>query len=193
MAIFRELKSAGPCLSGASGCEIRELPAITCHQFPVRWSASLLSCQIYCSAVSSLLSGSLYYLLIGPRRCVNTLNFCPTRDFDRSRKPSKKHRKSACHKGSPRTLKQRPRGSQNGAQMVPKPPKNEIRILTRKATSKKTSKYQIRTLFAMFGAYPGPPKNILFHHFLETKTSPGASPKGTCKTACKKTIPFSQK
>ena len=26
------------------------------------------SCQMYCSAVSSLLSGSLYYLLIGPER-----------------------------------------------------------------------------------------------------------------------------
>ena len=113
--------------------------------------------------------------------------------FGGSRKPSKKHRKSICHKGSPRTLKQRPRGSQNGVQMVPKPPKNEIRILTRKATSKKTSKYQIRTLFAMFAAYPGPPKNRLFGHFLETKTSPGAPPEGTCKTACKKVTPFSQK
>ena len=77
--------------------------------------------------------------------------------------------------------------------MVPKPPKNEIRILTRNATSKKTSKYQIRTLFAMFAAYPGPPKNRLFGHFLETKTNPGAPPEGTCKTACKKVTPFSQK
>ena len=78
-------------------------------------------------------------------------------------------------------------------QMVSKPPKNEIRILTQKATSKKMSKYQIRILFTMFGAYPGFPKNELFRRFLETKTSPGASPKGTCKTACKKMIPFSQK
>ena len=148
---------------------------------------------MYCSAVCCLLSGSLYYLLIGLRRCVNTTNFCPTRDFDMTRNPSKKHRKSICHKGSPRSLKQRPRGSQNGVQMVPKPPKNEIWILTRKATSKKTSKYQIRTLFAMFAAYPGPPKNRLFGHFLETKTNPGAPPQGTCKTACKKVTPFSQK
>ena len=140
-----------------------------------------------------LLSGSLYYLLIGPRNNVNPFHSCPTRDFDRSRKPSKKHRKSTCHKGSPRTLKKRPRGSQNGVQMVPKPPKNEIRILTRKATSKKTSKYQIRTLFAMFAAYPGPPKNRLFGHFLETKTSPGAPPEGTSKTACKKVIHFSKR
>ena len=162
------------------------MPAITCHQFSVRWSASLLSCQMYCSAVCCLLSGSLYYLLIGPQLRVNTLNFFPTRDFDRSRKPSKKHRKSTCHKGSPRTLKQRPRGSQNGVQMVPKPPKNEIRILTRKATSKKTSKYQIRTLFAMFAAYPGPPKNRLFDHFLETKTSPGATQKGPVKLLAKR-------
>ena len=77
--------------------------------------------------------------------------------------------------------------------MVPKSPKNEIRILTQKATSKKTSKYQIRTLFTMFGAYPGSPKNDHFRRFLETKTSLGASPKGTYKTACKKTIPFSKK
>ena len=148
---------------------------------------------MYCSAVCCLLSGSLYYLLIGLRRCVNTLNFCPAQDFGRSWKPSKKHMKSTCHKGSPWTLKQRPRGSQNGVQMVPKPPKNEIWILTRNATSKKTSKYQIRTLFAMFAAYPGPPKNRLFDHFLETKTSPGAPPEGTCKTACKKVIHFSKK
>ncbi len=181
--------------------EVENRPLITCHQFPVRTVllslvtsflsvANLLSDGLL---VCCLLSGSLYYLLIGPRNNVNTSNFCPARDFDRSRKPSKKHRKSTCHKGSPWTLKQRPRGSQNGVQMVPKPPKNEIRILTRKATSKKTSKYQIRTLFAMFGAYPGPLKNILFHHFLETKTSPGASPEGTCKTACKKVIHFSKK
>jgi len=70
--------------------------------------------------------------------------------------------------------------------MVPKPPKNEIRILTRNATSKKTSKYQIRTLFAMFAAYPGPPKNRLFGHFLETKTSPGALHKGPVKLLAKR-------
>ena len=142
---------------------------------------------------NGLLSVAACSLLVGPRNYLITLNFCPTQDFDRSRKPSKKHRKSRCHKSRFRTLKQRPRGFQNGVQMVPKPPKNEIQILTRKATSKKTSKYQIRTLFGMFGTYPGPPKNILFHHFLETKTSPGASPEGTGKTACKKVTPFSKK
>ena len=149
-------------MSGASGCENQELPAVTCHQFSVRWSASLLSCQMYCSAVCCLLSGNLYYLLIGPRRRVNTFHFCPARDFDRSWKPYKKRKKSTCHKNSPRTLKQRLRGFQTGVQMVPKPPQNEIWILTRKATSKNTSKYQIRTLFAMFGAYPGPPKKHTF-------------------------------
>ena len=83
-------------------------------------------------------------------------------------------------------MKQRPRGSQNGVQMVPKPSKNEIRILTRKATSKKTSKYQIRTLFAMFAACPGPPKNRLFGQFLETKPSPGAFDKGPAKLLAKR-------
>ena len=145
------------------------------------------------SCLLSAVGQSVYYLLMAPRSGVNPFHFCPARDFDRSRKPSKKHKKSTCHKSSPRALKQRPRGSQNGAQMVPKPPKNEIRILTRKATSKKTSKYQIRTLFAMFAAYPGPTKNTLFGHFLETKTNPGAPPEGTCKPACKKVIPFSKK
>ena len=148
---------------------------------------------MYCSAVCCLLSGSLYYLLIGPQLRVNTLNFFPTRDFDRSRKPSKKHRKSICHKGSSRTLKQRPRGSQNGAQMVPKPPKNEIWILTRKATSKKTSKYQIRTLFVMFGTYPGPPKKHTFPSLFGDQNEPRSHPEGTCKTACKKVINFSKK
>ena len=141
---------------------------------------------MYCSAVCCLLSGSLYYLLLGPRRCVNPPNFWRTRDFDRSWKPSKKHMKSTCRKGSPWTLKQRPRGSQNGVYMVPKPPKNEIWILTRNATSKKTSKYQIRTLFAMFAAYPGPPKNRLFNHFLETKTNPGATQKGPVNLLAKR-------
>ena len=44
---------------------------------------------MYCSAVCCLLSGSLYYLLIGPRRDVNTLNFWGARDFGRFWKPSK--------------------------------------------------------------------------------------------------------
>jgi hypothetical protein len=39
-------KSAGPCLSGASGCENRELPAVTCHQSSADQSAvaGLLFC-----------------------------------------------------------------------------------------------------------------------------------------------------
>ena len=36
------------------------------------------------------------------------------------------------------------------------------------------------------------PENTLFHYCLETKTNPGASPEGTCKTVCKKVIPFSK-
>ena len=150
------------------------------------WSAVLL----FNTAVSNLLSGSLYYLLIGLRRCVNTSNFWRTQDFGRSWKPSKKHMKSTCHKGSPWTLKQRPRGSQNGAQMVPKPPKNEIRILTRKATSKKTSKYQIRTLFAMFAVYPGPPKKHTFPSLFGDQNKPRSPSRRDLSNCLQKGDPF---
>ena len=46
-------------LQGHTAVEGESRSVITCHQSSVRWSASLLSLQIYCSAVSSLLSSSL--------------------------------------------------------------------------------------------------------------------------------------
>ena len=91
--------------------------------------------------------------------------------------------KSACHKGSPRTLKQRPRGSQNGVQMVPKPPKNEIRILTRKDTSKKPSKYKIHILFAMSAA---PEKTYFSISFWRPKQAPEPLQKGPVKLLAKR-------
>ncbi len=48
------------------------------------------------------------------------------------------------------TSKWMPGGSQNGAQIEPKPSKKEVWIRTWKATRKKTSKYEFRALFVMF-------------------------------------------
>ena len=117
-------------------------------------------------------------------------NFCPNRNFDRSRKPSKKHRKSICHKGSSRTLKQRPGGCQNGAQMVPKPPKNEIWILTRKATSKKNVQISNPYIICYVCSISRTPEKQTFRSLFGDQNEPRSHPEGTCKTACKKVINF---